>query len=232
VNNDERPIRNPFVVLREEFDDWAILFNPDTGRGFGLSPTGVYVWKLLDGTRSLEDLRTGAGTDVSDATDEAFGQVATFVGELIRHDLASYAGEPSRDALGACQPFQDDCTNDLDFILMKIIDDPPKLIDFTKTEAAHGLSCTPTGYYNDGSCEDGACAGQFCLSGTAAGVRCCTGASPGNASNCLPGDCPSRCVNCYAGGGACNSMGLHAGYGNQCETGDAASPCGTGNSPS
>jgi SynChlorMet cassette protein ScmD len=49
MKNNKTPIANPHVVLREEFDDWAILFDPDSGRGFGLSPTGAYVWKLLDG---------------------------------------------------------------------------------------------------------------------------------------------------------------------------------------
>jgi hypothetical protein len=27
----KNPIANPLIVLREEFDDWAILFDPDTG---------------------------------------------------------------------------------------------------------------------------------------------------------------------------------------------------------
>jgi SynChlorMet cassette protein ScmD len=56
LKNGKKPIANPYVLLREEFDDWAILFNPDTGRGFGLSPTGVYVWKLLDGEHTIADL--------------------------------------------------------------------------------------------------------------------------------------------------------------------------------
>ena len=33
----EKPIANPLIVLREEFDDWAILFDPDTGDAFGLN---------------------------------------------------------------------------------------------------------------------------------------------------------------------------------------------------
>jgi len=59
--DDDKPIANPVVLLREEFDDWAILFNPDATlgfSGFGLNPTGVYVWKLLDGsTASMISLR-------------------------------------------------------------------------------------------------------------------------------------------------------------------------------
>ncbi len=56
VKNSEKPIANPSVVLREEFDDWAVLFDPDTGRGFGLNPTGVYLWKLLDGGHPTDAL--------------------------------------------------------------------------------------------------------------------------------------------------------------------------------
>jgi hypothetical protein len=43
-------------VLREEFDDWAVLFDPDTGHGFGLNPAGVYVWKLLNGERTIDGI--------------------------------------------------------------------------------------------------------------------------------------------------------------------------------
>ena len=52
----DRPIANPIIVLREEFDDWAVLFNPETAYALGTNPVGVAVWKLLDGKRSLEDI--------------------------------------------------------------------------------------------------------------------------------------------------------------------------------
>ncbi len=52
----QKTICNPWVMLREEFDDWAVLFDPDTGHGFGLNPTGVLVWKLLDGEHTVEAL--------------------------------------------------------------------------------------------------------------------------------------------------------------------------------
>jgi hypothetical protein len=56
MKNGEKPIANPFVLLREEFDDWAILFDLNSGHGFGLSPIGVYVWKFLDGEHSVDAL--------------------------------------------------------------------------------------------------------------------------------------------------------------------------------
>ena len=59
MKNGEKPLANLFVILREEFDDWAILFNPDARpgfAGFGLNPTGVYLWKLLDGEHAIDAL--------------------------------------------------------------------------------------------------------------------------------------------------------------------------------
>ena len=56
MESNQKPIANPLIVLREEFEDWAILFNPDKGTAFGLNPTGVYIWKFLDGEHSLDDL--------------------------------------------------------------------------------------------------------------------------------------------------------------------------------
>ncbi len=47
-------IANPNIVLRKEFDDWGILFDPDTGQTRGLSPTGIFIWERLDGTRDKD----------------------------------------------------------------------------------------------------------------------------------------------------------------------------------
>lgn len=38
---------NPMAVFREEFDNSAILFNPDNGDIFSLNPTGKVIWKAL-----------------------------------------------------------------------------------------------------------------------------------------------------------------------------------------
>ncbi len=52
----QAPFANPVAVLREEFDDWAILFNPDTADAVGVNPVGVAIWKLLDGRHTPEDI--------------------------------------------------------------------------------------------------------------------------------------------------------------------------------
>jgi SynChlorMet cassette protein ScmD len=69
------PIANPVAVLREEFDDWAVLFNPDTAEAVGINPVGVAVWKLMDGRRSIEEIIT----QISDQ----FDRVPASVGEEV-----------------------------------------------------------------------------------------------------------------------------------------------------
>jgi SynChlorMet cassette protein ScmD len=49
-------IINPNIVLRTELDDWGILFDPDTGETRGVSPTGIFIWERLDGTRTKEQI--------------------------------------------------------------------------------------------------------------------------------------------------------------------------------
>jgi SynChlorMet cassette protein ScmD len=85
VDNNEKPIANPFVLLREEFDDWAVLFDPDAGQGFGLNPTGVYVWKLLDGKHSVDDMLEALHRDADGVPQEAGEHIVTFLEELTEH---------------------------------------------------------------------------------------------------------------------------------------------------
>jgi SynChlorMet cassette protein ScmD len=47
---------NPDIVLREEYDDAGILFNPDDGKCVGLSPTAVFIWKILDGNHTKDEI--------------------------------------------------------------------------------------------------------------------------------------------------------------------------------
>jgi len=82
-------------MLREEFEDWAVLFDPDRGRGFGLNPTGVYVWKVLDGEHTLdgllEELRAHAGNMPADTRDH----IEAFVDALAAEGLAAFDGSAS-----------------------------------------------------------------------------------------------------------------------------------------
>jgi len=61
------PKIDPKVVLREDFEDWTILFHPLTGEVVGLDPVGVLTWKLIDGKRTAEDIAAALRSRFEDA---------------------------------------------------------------------------------------------------------------------------------------------------------------------
>jgi len=85
-----KPVANPLIVLREEFDDWAILFDPDTGNGFGLNPIGVFIWKLLDGNHKVEDILKEIRDHSEGVPEEAEGHLKEFIDDLVKHGLVGY----------------------------------------------------------------------------------------------------------------------------------------------
>lgn len=89
----DRPVPNPLVVLREEFDDWAVLFNPDTADALGINPVGVAVWKLLDGRRTVEDIVSAVRKGFADVPAGAPGEIAAFTDTLVEHGFAGLAAE-------------------------------------------------------------------------------------------------------------------------------------------
>ena len=88
--NSNKPIANPIIVLREEFDDWAILFNPDSGDAHGLNPLGVFVWKKLDGEHAIDDIIEEIKSDCEDVPAEVDKDVSDFVKELTDKGLVGY----------------------------------------------------------------------------------------------------------------------------------------------
>ena len=128
----ERPIANPYVVLREEFDDWAILFNPDTGHGFGLSPAGVYLWKLLDGEHTREALHKEIRSYADKVPEEALEQLGAFIDELAAEGLAGFASTGPGLLAGEKRPesFPSSPSGHL-CELKSFTYDPPKLIDLS-----------------------------------------------------------------------------------------------------
>lgn len=81
---------NPLVILREEFDDWAILFDPDTGNAFGINPIGVLIWKLLDGRHSVEDITEKIRESAEEIPADVTDHVRAFAGAAVKHGLAGH----------------------------------------------------------------------------------------------------------------------------------------------
>jgi SynChlorMet cassette protein ScmD len=91
MNQTDKPIANPIVVLREEFDDWAILFNPDTADAVGTNPVGVAVWKRMDGKRSLKDIVAEINDRFEEVPAGALEEINAFVSTLAEQGFVGYA---------------------------------------------------------------------------------------------------------------------------------------------
>lgn len=84
----EKYLANPEVVLREEFDDWAILFDPDSGEGYGLNPVSVVIWKCLDGNHSLPDIADVIRESCDEIPAKVDNHINDFILDLVENGLA------------------------------------------------------------------------------------------------------------------------------------------------
>ncbi|MFA6146741.1 MAG: SynChlorMet cassette protein ScmD [bacterium] len=92
----DRPIANPIVVLREEFDDWAVLFHPDTADAVGINPVGVAIWKRMDGKRSLGEIVSEIRNSFEGVPGVAFDEIAAFIAKLSESGFVGYELKNSR----------------------------------------------------------------------------------------------------------------------------------------
>jgi len=90
MKSDDRPLADPMLVLREEFDDWAILFDPDTGDSFGVNPVSVFIFKHLDGKNTLDDIMSKLRVECDDAPDDAEQYVQEFIDSLVQKGFAGF----------------------------------------------------------------------------------------------------------------------------------------------
>jgi SynChlorMet cassette protein ScmD len=85
-----KPVTNSRLILREEFDDWAILFDPDSGRGFGLNPVSVFIWRRLDGNHTEDDIVAELMENCEEVPEHAGDDVREFIDELVRLGFVGY----------------------------------------------------------------------------------------------------------------------------------------------
>ncbi len=88
-----RYVVNPGVVFREE-EDGGIVLDPETGSVKYLNGTGAFIFKLCDGTHTLEDIveKVLQEFDVQ-REEEVAGHVRAFLGELVDGGLVGLEGD-------------------------------------------------------------------------------------------------------------------------------------------
>lgn len=80
---DNKPVGKSHIRLREESDNWALLFDPDTGNHRVINPIGVFVWKLLDGNHNLEDIVKEVGDSYNNVPQDVEQHVTQFIEVLV-----------------------------------------------------------------------------------------------------------------------------------------------------
>lgn len=88
MSNNNNLFSNPNIVLREEFDDWAILFDPETGKGYGLNPISVFIWKCLDGKHTLMDIVKSLRENCENIPKNVENDISNFIQDLLKNGLA------------------------------------------------------------------------------------------------------------------------------------------------
>ena len=85
------PVVNPMIVYREEFDNWAVLFDPDLNETFGLDPISSFIWKKLDGKHSIEAILNELGEECEGGIPkEAPKHIEDFIADLKNRGLIGY----------------------------------------------------------------------------------------------------------------------------------------------
>ena len=77
-----KPKGNPTIVLREEFENQAFLYDPDTGNTYDLNPVGAFVWKGLDGRCSIGQIADKLIVEFETGSSSVIGDLNAFLCDL------------------------------------------------------------------------------------------------------------------------------------------------------
>ena len=93
MQDKDSAVANSTISLREEFDDWGLLFDPDADEALGVNEVGIFVWKRLDGKHTREDILKELYENYEDIPEEAGEHIREFIQELTENGLAGYGSQ-------------------------------------------------------------------------------------------------------------------------------------------
>ena len=81
---------SPNIVLREEADDWGILFDPDTGNSVVLNPVAISMFKAMRKTQDPEKVATMIREEYDDIPETLESDFSELVENLARHGFIGF----------------------------------------------------------------------------------------------------------------------------------------------
>jgi hypothetical protein len=82
IQSDTKLRRDPQVVYREIEGDGGVLLHLESGQYHGVNDTGLAVWELLDGERTVAEVIAEFRSRVDDAPGALDQEVREFLGGL------------------------------------------------------------------------------------------------------------------------------------------------------
>jgi PqqD family protein of HPr-rel-A system len=84
ISMDSRLVANPHMVLREEDDDYALLYDPESGAVRVLNSTAAAIWNLLNGRRTLTEVMAALKKQFENLDSQAEDQLLKLINDLLR----------------------------------------------------------------------------------------------------------------------------------------------------
>lgn len=80
-------IRNPSVVVRNDFDDISILFDPKSGKAYGINRIGELIWQVLKDKKTIEALISQVKENCEEVSDTVDLEIREFLDQLEKNGL-------------------------------------------------------------------------------------------------------------------------------------------------
>jgi hypothetical protein len=93
----ERPFANPSAIFQKTGDGWGVLVNLDTARSVALNPTGILVWQLVDGQRSIHEIVIGVERQFCNTPPTVTDDVTALLDILVEEGLVGLEWAPEAE---------------------------------------------------------------------------------------------------------------------------------------
>ena len=80
----------PNVVLREEADEWGILFDPDTGASVALNPIAVTMFKAMQKSQSVDKVEKAVRDEFDEVPETLKDDIADLVEALAKDGFIGF----------------------------------------------------------------------------------------------------------------------------------------------
>ena len=84
---------SPNLVLREEADDWGILFDPDTGNNVVLNPMAISMFKLMRKGRNAEEITAAVRSEYDEVPETLDADITELVESLAEGGFIGFENE-------------------------------------------------------------------------------------------------------------------------------------------